>query len=843
MLRDLRHAIRVLFQAKGWTAVVVLSLALGIGANTAIFSGVNALLLKKVPVESPESLVRLQWTGRNDMVNSSSDYGFSARDALGRDVRATFSYSMYLQFRADNQTMSDLIACAPTGQVNLVLDGKAEIARSFIASGNYFQMLGIRAVHGRLLTPEDDQPAAPPVAVISETYWRTRFGSDPAAIGKVVRLNNTPATIVGITPRAFTGIQQAVGEPPDVTVPLALDPQIQVGPDPRLKQPTYWWLQVVGRLKPGMTAAHVQANLERVFQHTARASMDAHLASLPEAQRTNSNNRNRTNVPYLLVSAADRGVYDVNANEMRAASVLGAIVGLVLLIVCANVANLLLSRATARRKEISVRLSMGATRTRLIRQLLTESLLLAFIGGALGVVVGYWGKQLLPNPVGQAAVLDWRVMAFVVAVTTVTGIVFGIAPAFAATRMNVSGVLKETSRGVAGGRSFLSKALLVVQVAISLVLLIGAGLFLRTLENLRNVDVGFNTQNLVLFRVNPQLNRYDQKRIVQLYADLSQRLQAIAGVRAVTMSSPALLSGGVNSTSIFVHSRTYLDGQRQSINRVVVAPNFFATMEMPIKLGRGFNDAENTPTAAKVVVINEAAARRYFTNENPIGQRFGSSVETSGQLEVIGVLRDAKYNSVRDPAPPTMYLPFLQVGPQFGPSFAVRTAGDPAPLIGSIREAVSQVDPNLPIIGMTTQMEQVELRFAQEKIFAQAYALFGILALVVAAVGLFGLMSYSVARRINEMGIRVALGAQQQDVLRLVMSESMILVVTGVAIGLATAWGVSRFIENQLFGIAPTDEATLLLAIGVMVMVAGLAGFLPARRAARVDPMVALRYE
>ena len=843
MLRDIRHAVRMLLHSKGWTAVVVVSLALGIGANTAIFSAVNGMLLKKIPVREPDGLVRLKWTGRNDMVNNSSDYGFSAKDSLGRDVRSTFSYAMYLQFRSDNQTMSDLFACAPAGQVNFVVDGQAEIARSFVASGNYFQVLGIKAARGRLLTPEDDQPTAPPVAVISDSYWRTRFGSDPAAVGKAVRLNNAPVTIVGITPPEFTGVQQPLTEnTADVTLPLAIDPQVQVNPDQRLKQPTNWWLQVMGRLKPGVTAAQVHANLESVFRHTARASMDAHLASLPDAERNNSGNRNRTNVPYLLVSSGNRGVYDVGTNETRAASILGIVVSLVLLIVCANVANLLLSRATARQKEISVRLSMGATRGRLIRQLLTESLLLAFIGGALGVVVGYWGKQLLPNPVGQAAMLDWRVMAFVVAVTTLTGVLFGIAPALSATRMNVSGVMKEISRSVSGGRSILSKSLLVVQVAISLVLLIGAGLFLRTLDNLREVDAGFNTRNLVLFRINAQLNRYDEKRILQLYQDLSQRLQTIGGVRAVTMTQPALLSGSVNMTSIVVQGRTYLEGQRQSINRVVVAPNFFETMEIPIILGRSFAERDNSQAAPKVVVINEAAARKYFPNENPIGQRFGQSVETSGQLEIVGVLRDAKYNSVREPAPPTMYVPILQTR-TFGPFFAVRTAGEASTAIAAIRDAVRQVDASLPIIGMTTQSEQVELRFAQERIFAQAYALFGVLALVVAAIGLFGLMSYSVARRTNEMGIRVALGAQQQDVLRLVMSESMILVVAGVAIGVAAAWGASRYVESLLFGIAPTDESTMLLAIGLMIVVAGVAGYLPARRAARVDPVIALRYE
>ena len=844
MLRDLRYAMRVLLHAKGWTAVVVISLALGIGANTAIFSAINGLLLTVLPVKDPASLVRFRWAGRNDMVNSSSDYGFLNRAAGGQNVSATFSYPMFQQFVAGNRTMTDLFACAPFGRVNVVVDGRAEIATAFISTGNYYQLLGVAARAGRTITPEDDRPAAPPVAVISSKYWRSRFAGDPAAVGKTVRINNVMVTIVGVIAAQFTGVQQPEDELPDISVPLALDPQLNTAKESsRLNQPTYWWLQVMGRLKPGAAPAQVQDNLAAVFQQTARAGLDSYLETLSEQERATAANRTRKEIPHLLVGPGSRGVYDVNANELRAVTILGVVVVLVLLIVCANVANLLLSRATTRQKELSVRLALGATRPRLIRQFLTESLLLAAMGGVLGLLVGYWGKQLLPGASGRMTTLDGSVLVFVLLITGLTGLIFGIAPALRGTGMTVSSALKETSGRVIGTRSALGKSLLVAQVAITLVLLVGAGLFLRTLYNLRRVDVGFDPQKLLLFRVTPQLNRYDEKRIIMLYRDLLERLHTVAGVRGAAMSQPALLSGSTNSTRIFIQGRSYpaADQQGGSIHRLIISPNFFEVMGIPVLLGRGFTDRDGE-SAPKVVVINQAAARKYFPNGNPVGQRFGSSLETTGTYEIVGILRDAKYSSVRDAAPPTMYLPYLQT--RAGNAvFEVRTAGTPDSVVASIREAVRQVDPDLPIMDVSTQIEQIERRFLQEKVFAQAYTLFGGLALLLAAIGLFGLMSYNVARRTNEIGIRMALGAQRRDVLGLVMRESMILVAIGVAVGLGIAIAASRLVAALLFGLSPIDGLTMLLAIGIMTLISAIAGYIPARRASRVDPLLALRYE
>ncbi|HEV3141032.1 MAG TPA: ABC transporter permease [Vicinamibacterales bacterium] len=843
MIRDLRHAVRLLLRSKGWTAVVVVSLALGIGANTAIFTAINGLLLRTIPVDDPETLVRFRYNGDNDMGNNFSSYGYTDQIG-GRNTEETFPYPMYLQFRAANQTLVDLFACAPQGQANVVLKGQADLASGFIASGNYFDVLGVHALVGRTFTPDDDRPDAPPVAVISYGYWMRRFGGDRGAIGTVLQIANARVSVIGVTPQEFTGVQQVLTEARDITVPLALDPQFggaatDTAPA-RLRQQTTWWLQIMGRRKPGVTLEQVQGNLAGVFEGASRDGWASYIGSLSEKERSTARNQNHTKVPHLIVQSGRQGIYDVSADTYRSITLLGVVVALVLLIVCANVANLLLSRATARQREISVRMSMGATRWRLIRQLLTESVLLAAIGAALGALVAYWGRQLLPDNLATAAALDWRILGFVGGLTIATGILFGIAPALRSSRLNVGAMLKEGGRTMSGGRSRLGKTLVVAQVAISLVLLVGAGLFLRTVSNLRQVDVGFVSDNLLLVPVNPALNRYEQPRILNLFSQMLDELPRVAGVRAVTASQPALLSGSINRTSLYIQGRAK-PTDRNSIHRMVVAPNFFDTLGIRVVSGRSLTDRD-TQTSAKVVVINDAAAKKFFPRESPIGQHFGQSFETTGDLEIVGVAADTKYNSVRDAPPPTMYVPYAQQ--RLGSiTFELRTAGDPAKTVSAVREAMRRIDPNLPILKISTQTEQIEQRFAQERVFAQAYALFGGLAVLIASVGLFGLMSYSVSRRTNEIGIRMALGAERTHVVGMVMRESLVLVVIGVVVGTGVALGAGRFVASLLFNLAPTDPITMTASAVVMIAVSVLAGYLPARTASRVDPMVALRDE
>jgi predicted permease len=835
----------MMLQAKGWTSVVLVSLALGIGANTALFSAMNGLLLRKLPVNEPDTLVRFRSAGPNEMRTDTLVYGFTATDSRGRQLDPTFSYPMYRQLAENNRTLSDLFACAPIGNVNVIVNGHAEIASALLASGNFYQALGVAARLGRTFTTDDDRPTAAPVAVISHQYWRSRFGSSPEVLGSLVRVNNAPVTIIGVLPPEFTGVQHAVDEPADVSMPMSLEPQVTLQQSSLqrslLGAPNFWWVQIMGRLKPGVTAAQVQGNLAGVFRHSARSQFDAFLSQRTPQEQSQFSPKDPAAVPELLVESGARGVYDVDTGEFRTVMVLATIVALVLVIVCANVGNLLLSRAIARQSELSVRVALGATRAKLIRQLLTESLLLSAAGGALGLLVAQWSRSLLEGVTDRASTVDWRVVAFVIAVSALTGVVFGIAPALRAARTDVQSALKKGSRTIGGSASLLGKALVVAQVSVSIVLLVGAGLFLRTVQNLRRVDIGFNPNNVLLFRVSPDLNGYEPEKREPLYMNIGERLSAIAEVRAVAWSNPALMSGRQFSGSMYIQGRAYAERNGDPVSGVIVSPAFFETMGMPLVAGRTFTERD-TKDAPKVAIINEAAARRYFPNESPLGRRFGETLKDSGLIEIVAIVRDGKYNDIRGPVPPTLYRPYQQ-DYSGSVTFEVRTAGDPLTVIPAVREAVRAADPNLPIINVTTQVREVENRFRQERLFAQAGTVFGALALLVASIGLFGLMSYTVARRTNEIGIRMALGAGRGDVLHLVMRESMMLVVAGILLGLVCAVAASRLVASLLFGLAPVDPTAISGAVVMMILLSAVAGYLPARRASLVDPMVALRYE
>ena len=608
MLHDLKHAYRMLMQSRGWTVVVLLSLAIGIGFTTALFTAVNGLLLQTVAVRDPEQLVLLKHAGPNDMSRSSSDYGF-AQPENGKQVRSTFSYAIYQQLKSANQTMTDLIAGTSLESFNFASNGSSEIATAFGVSGNYFKMLGVSPIVGRTIEESDEQPSAESVAVVSYPFWQKRFGGDRAVVGKTVRLNNVPVTIVGVLPSSFIGIQRLAEAPRDVWIPLVMESRFVTGGNPfaptsavikpRLDEPTNWYLQITGRLKPGVTLEQVKGNLQGPYEEAARNGMQSFMAGLTDAERKLSRNAERktSTVSELVIRPGARGIYDLDRTSSRSASILSVIVVLLMLIVCANVANLLLSRAAARYREVSVRLSMGASRRRLIRQLLTESLLLSGTGGALGIALGYWTKKLLPF--GQMTAIDGQVLAFVAGISMLTGVTFGLIPALRATRVDLASAMKENSRSVVASRTWLSKGLLITQVAVSVVLLIGAGLFVRTLQNLRSVDVGFAYSNLLMFRVNPALNRYDPARVTQLYDRMKTELEGLPGVRTVSFTRTALLSGSTSTTGIFRQGATS-EKEAKDFYIMSVSPKFFETMQIPILTGRDFDarDVAN-PTGSR----------------------------------------------------------------------------------------------------------------------------------------------------------------------------------------------------------------------------------------------------
>lgn len=853
IVQDVRYALRTLGAAKGWTAVVLLLLAFGIGANAVIFSATNALLRAPLPgVANPSELVRLRWTGANDAQTDYDSYGNESRKSAAEGgERGSFSYAVFKELSADAHGAAELFACAPYDQTSLVIDGRAELAEGFTASGNYFSVLGVRPLAGRLFVPDDDRPDAPPVAVISARYWQSRFGRDPAVIGKVIHASGVPVTIVGVTPPEFAGVHDTLRTPPDISFPLALDARLDGstgGADGSyLRSVNAFWLQVMGRMKPGITFERLQAKLDGPFQATVKAAFDSLMKSLTDRQR--ANNRRRGEIPRLLVQSGARGAYDPKDDAVMTAMIFSAVVAIVLLIVCANVANLMLSRATVRQKEMSIRMSLGASRARLVRQLLTEGLLLALGGGALGFAVSGWGIQVLALAFGSVArvnVVNATTIGFTGLASLATCALFALAPALRATKVDVNAALKETSRTIAGRGGLLARALLVVQVTLSLVLLVGAGLFLRTVLNLQRVDVGFDPNNLLLVQIMPSVSGYDQQRTTALYTALIDRLGALPGVRGAALSQPVLLSGGVSATNIFVKGRSYDLTQRRppgsEVHRMVVSPDFFKVIGLPIVLGRSLS-VHDDGQAPHVAVINEAAAREFFPNApNPVGEHFGGNPHSTDEVEVVGVVRDTKYSNLREAPPSTIFEPYMQT-PRAAAFLELRTGVPPGTISTAARNAIRDIAPALPLAAVTTESDEVAARYSEERAFAQMYAIFGAIALLLASIGLFGLMSYNVARRTGEMGVRMALGAQRGDVLQLVMRESLTLVVAGLIGGIVIALGAGRLVASLLYGVPSRDPLTFATAALVMVAVCAIAAYLPARRASRVDPMTALRYE
>jgi predicted permease len=847
-LKDLGYGVRQLRNNLGFTTVAVLTLALAIGINTLVFSLVDEVLLKSLPVKDPQELVLFRWSAAPPGWDWPADAWWETDPVTKLTTCTSFSLETFSRFGARSEGVADIFAFAPLREPTVNADGRAEIvSRGQLVSGGYFGGLGVPARLGRMIEPEDDRAGAPPVAVISYGYWQRRFGNDPGVLGKKILVNNAPATVIGVTPRDFPGTLD-VGDAPDLSVPLAMLSQVLPDRAEELKQPVkLWWLRLMGRLKPGVTAESARLSLEQTFRQCALDD----LAVLPA--RPPSPGGRSVLLPVLEIQPGGQGLTEARHSYARELQIMTGLVGLVLLTACANVANLLLVRGAARRREMAVRLALGAGRGRLVRQLLVEHGLLAFLGGVLGVGVAYWGRGLLlaMHPLlhedGRSLVLNLdlnlRVLGFTTAVAGFTGILFGLAPALRATRVDLTA---EFQGGAAarqrGSFSLLGRALIVVQVALSLIMLVGAGLCVRTLRNLHGVDVGFNRGHLLLFRIDAAPLGYKDAQNTELNERIARGIGVLPGVQSVTFSAVPSLSRSGWNTRISVQGRPPTSGRMDTAMVNAVDVNYFSTFGIPLLLGRGFT-LHDDAAAPKVAIINQKMAEDYFGKENPVGRRFGrKGPESSGQIEIVGVVPDAKYSDVRDAAPATAYFPALQqVSPEA--NFAVRSAGDPEGEILSVERAVRAVNPNLPLADVRTQDAQIERLFSQERLFSRLAGFFGLFGLALVSVGLYGLMSYVVLRRTKEIGIRMALGAQRDNVLRLILLQGMAPVGVGLAAGLASAAGVTRLLRSLLYGVEPFDPVTIMLVSLLLAVVASLACLLPAWRAARVDPIAALRHE
>jgi predicted permease len=824
LLKDMRFALRMLGKSPGFCAVVVLTLGLGIGANTAIFTLLDQVLLRLLPVARPGELVLLDGPGAN----------MGAR--FGEQV---FSYPMYRDLRDKNEVFSGVIARHGV-PLSLEHKGQTERARGELVSGNFFEVLGVKAARGHMLSATDDvTPGGHAVVVLGHGFWQRRFGADPRVVGEVIKVNSHAFTVIGVAAPGFNGIE--VGASPDLYLPIAMKAQVTPTWN-ELENRRFAWLNVMARLRPGVSRQQAAAGLQVLY----RQINEQELLEMPHAS---ARFRERFLEKRLEVLPGFRGLSSLRQQFTLPLLVLMGMVAVVLLIACANVANLLLARAASQEREVTIRLALGASRGRIVRQLLAECLLLAVLGGAAGLLLSSWvGEALLRAlPFEEAGRVltgapDARVFLFTLVVSLLTGVVFGLVPAWQGTRPRLSGVLKEVSATVAGGGHVrFRKGLVVAQVALSLLLLVGAGLFARSLYNLRSLDPGFEAQHLLTLSVQPDLNGYAPSASRQLLRRLQERFTAVPTVSGVSMATNPLMTDARMVMTVQVEGYERKEGEDTNLSANWVGPRYFATMAIPVRQGREFHERD-VVGAPKVALVNETAARYFFGSESPLGRRFGIG-EDSREFEIVGVVSDGKSNSLRDGPQRFFYLPVLQEEQPSQVTFYLRAGASPASLAAELRSAVRELDAALPVFAMRTMESQLDESLFFERMTAALSAAFGLLATLLAAVGLYGVMSYTVVRRTREIGIRMALGAGRSRVLRLVLREVAVLVVIGIGLGVPSALGLSRLVESQLYGLSPTDPVTLGLAAVVLLSVALVAGYLPASRATRVDPMTALRYD
>ncbi|HVU46148.1 MAG TPA: ABC transporter permease [Terracidiphilus sp.] len=838
---DMRYALRILRKSPGFTTVAITSLALGIGANTAIFTIAQHMLLDRLSVAHPEQLRMFYWSEpREGIVHEM--WGFWDDLPGGGQVSTSFSYPVYEALRRQNRSLADVMAFKPYGRMTVTIGNDVEAAEAEMVSGNYYSVLGVRPQLGRGIQESDDREVGSgPVVTISDRLWTDRLGRSPDVIGKTILVNATPMTIVGVNPPGFTGAYSAQGMP-DIFLPFSMQPVVapqdfDAGMSPSLlASKDFWWVLVMGRTKPGIAAATAEAELNV----TLNAAVHATMAANKDSQ-----------IPRLLLRDGSRGQNPGAEDLEKPVSVLMALSGLVLLLACANLANLLLARAGARKRETSTRLALGASRGRILRQMMTESLLLSLMGGVGGLLLAWTVRNAIPQfmsnawtPPAFSAKFSWPIFAFAVAISILTGIIFGLAPAWQATRFEVSSSLKSGAQTIAHRRRGLAgKAIVIFQVALSMLLVVGAGLFVRTLMQLGRTPLGFRSHNLLLFNVELPEKLYPKAASTALLQRLEERLSAVPGVQIATLTREPLISGSAsNSTFIPEGQQRKAEGNPSAlVNRV--GAHFFDTFGIPIIAGHGF-DAGATPTSPKVAVVNESLAKMFYPNLNPIGRTFETGGHHPYTVQIVGVCGDARYYRVRKSVEPTFYTPYWQQDDgMHEATFAIATPLDGQALLPSLRDAMRQVDPNLPILDVRTQDEQIAANLRQERIFAALTSGFGVLALTLACVGIYGIMAYTVVQRTSEIGVRLALGAIPRQVLQMVLREASQMSILGIAIGLGASFALARFIRAMLYGITPFDPLTLSGACMVLLLVALGASWIPARHAAGVQPIEALRHE
>ncbi len=827
LIQDLRYGLRQLRRNPGFTAVAVITLALGIGANSAIFSAIDAVILKLLPVPHPEQLVMLRWQSPHDV----TDY---------------LPYPTFDQLRKQNQVFAGVFAFHSI-QLATRVDREPGLAAGQLVSGNYFSVLGVKALVGRTFTAEEDRtPGADPFAVISYRYWENQFGHSPAVLGSSIELNGTPFTIIGVMPPSFFGV--SVGDSRDVWIPLMMQAQV-MNSKSQLDDSKSWWLQVIARRKPGISEPQALAAVNVLYQRIVRRQAGARLS--PEAERELAHE-------HIALLPAGRGLSTLRDRLSEPLIVLMTLVGLVLLVACANIANLVLARATVRQRELAVRVALGAGRSRLFRQLLAESVLLALLGGALGLLFARWGNALLlallsdiGAPVALSLHLNSAVFIFTACVALLTGFLFGTAPAWEAARVDLSAVIKASVRGLAGGsgtrrsRWELRKLFVVGEVAMALLLVAGAGMLVRSLQKLKDVNPGFNQNGVLLVSTDPTLIGYRSNRLMNFYRQVMLAVEALPGVRSVSLSALPPMTRAHWRTGIFVRGHVPGAHEKTTASLNFVGPQFFQTLGIPLLQGREFTARDNA-AAPKVAIINEAMASFYFGNLSAVGKRLSFVSPEGGEIEIVGVAGNTKANSLREATPHMMYVPYPQTPPAslaYGMTLEVRTTGNPDASAGAVRQAIREIDSNAPILGFTTLAEEVDQSLAQERLVARISTLFGLLALFLASIGLYGVMTYTVSRRTGEIGIRIALGARRTQVLWMVLREALALVAEGAALGVPLVIAFGLFISSQLYGISPADPLTILGSMAPLIGVALVATLIPARRATRIDPITALRYE